>query len=299
MSSNGDNELTYEYPAGAIADSPVPFLQEYTLSTPLFLSPSPSLTSPLCSPSMPLLPSLVLDLSLHHPWPPTLLLCSRGLRVHTPAPLTPDGQRAACQASETFVVSLTPAKRQGGQASLSLEPGAVARSEATLGAATTTTNRQWSNSNGSATTSDLRRCARCREQNQYCHGHTPIVPNPSLDLPPSQPRVPVQRSVPADSVARFNFNCAEATALAACILKTMKMPRFCPMITAEKQYHCRRARNRSCHSDVTRGGRSRQYLRWINSKPRPLISSTCYVSMAHSPTSGLHANSKGGSVLGL
>jgi hypothetical protein len=146
----------------------------------------------------------------------------QGLRIHTPAPLTPDGQRAACQASETFVVSLTPAKRQGGQASLSLEPGAVARSEATLGAATTTTNRQRSNSNGSATTSDLRRCARCREQNQYCHGHTPIVPNPSLDLPPSQPRVPVQRSVPADGVARFNLNRVQATALAARILDTLE-----------------------------------------------------------------------------
>jgi hypothetical protein len=111
----------------------------------------------------------------------------RGLRVHTPTPLTPNSQHATRQINEMFVVSLTPAERRGGQASLSLEPGAVDRSEATLGAVTTTTHRQRANSNGSATTSDLRRCARCGEQNQYCHGHTPVIPNPSLDLPPSQP----------------------------------------------------------------------------------------------------------------
>jgi hypothetical protein len=35
----------------------------------------------------------------------------RQLRVHTPAPLTPDGQRAADQANETFTVSFTPAER--------------------------------------------------------------------------------------------------------------------------------------------------------------------------------------------
>jgi hypothetical protein len=146
----------------------------------------------------------------------------RGLRVHTPAPLTPDGQRAACQNNEMFAVSFTPAERRGDQASLSLEPGAAARPEATLGAATTTATRQWADSNGSATTSDLRRCARCGEQNQYCHGHTPVIPNPSLDLPPSQPRVPVQRSVLADGVARFNLNRAQATALAASIIDALE-----------------------------------------------------------------------------
>jgi hypothetical protein len=99
----------------------------------------------------------------------------RGLRVHTPAPLTPDSQRAARQTNEMFAVSFTPAKRRGSQASLSLEPGAAAQPEATLGAATTTAGRQQADSNGSATTSDLRQCARCGEQNQYCHGHTPIV----------------------------------------------------------------------------------------------------------------------------
>jgi hypothetical protein len=79
----------------------------------------------------------------------------RGLQVHTPTPLTPDSQCAARQINEMFAVSFTPAEGRGGQASLSLEPGAAARSEATLGAATTTVNHQRANSNGSATTSDL------------------------------------------------------------------------------------------------------------------------------------------------
>jgi hypothetical protein len=126
----------------------------------------------------------------------------RGLRVHTPAPLTPDRQRAASQANETIAISFTPAERRGSQAGPGLESRAAAGSEASMGATTTTTHRSWSHSNGSATKHDLRRCARCREQNQYCHGHTPVIPNPSLDLPPTQSRVPVQRSVPTDSVAR-------------------------------------------------------------------------------------------------
>jgi hypothetical protein len=47
----------------------------------------------------------------------------RQLRVHTPAPLTPDGQRVADQAGETFALSLTPAEGRGGQTSSRLESG--------------------------------------------------------------------------------------------------------------------------------------------------------------------------------
>jgi hypothetical protein len=221
MSSNGDNELAYEYPTGAIADSPVPFSQEHPVNTPVsvpvpivdFTTMQPlDAAAPVFSPRPVTASSSASDIAAMF----------RGLHVHTPAPLTPDGQRAARQIDEMFVVLLTPAERRGGQASLSLEPGATARSEATLGAATTTANRQQANSNGSATASDLRQCAQCREQNQYCHGHTPVIPNPSLDLPPSQPRVPVQQSIPADGVARFNLNHAQATALAARILDTLE-----------------------------------------------------------------------------
>jgi hypothetical protein len=74
-------------------------------------------------------------------------------------------------------------------------------------------------SNGSATADDLRRCARCREQNQYCHGHTPFVPNPTLDLPP---RIPVRGSIQPDSVARINLNRTQATALASRLLEALE-----------------------------------------------------------------------------
>jgi hypothetical protein len=80
----------------------------------------------------------------------------RQLRVHTPAPLTPDGQRAAEQAAETFAVSYTPAKRRRGQASVSLELGAATGSEAGLGAPATTTNISRAPSYDSATNDDLR-----------------------------------------------------------------------------------------------------------------------------------------------
>jgi hypothetical protein len=35
MSSDGNNDLAYEYPAGAIADSPIPFSQENPVDTPV------------------------------------------------------------------------------------------------------------------------------------------------------------------------------------------------------------------------------------------------------------------------
>jgi hypothetical protein len=35
MSSDGNNKLAYEYPTGAIADSPIPFPQEHPVNTPV------------------------------------------------------------------------------------------------------------------------------------------------------------------------------------------------------------------------------------------------------------------------
>jgi hypothetical protein len=35
MSSDGNDELAYEYPAGAIANSPIPFSQEHPVNTPV------------------------------------------------------------------------------------------------------------------------------------------------------------------------------------------------------------------------------------------------------------------------
>jgi hypothetical protein len=105
----------------------------------------------------------------------------RQLRVHTPAPLTPDGQRAAEQAAETFAVSYTPAERRGGQASASLEPGAATGPEATLGAPSAAMNISRAPSYDSATNDDLRRCARCGEQ----HVSTVMGTPPSSQIHPS------------------------------------------------------------------------------------------------------------------
>jgi hypothetical protein len=145
----------------------------------------------------------------------------RQLRVHTPAPLTPDGQRAADQANEMFTVSFTPAERRGRQTGTGLEPGATTRPEATVGAATTTTSRSRSNPYDSSADDDLRRCARCGDQREYCHGHTPIVPNASLNLPPNPPRVTLSGSIPPNGVARFNLSREEATALAASLTASL------------------------------------------------------------------------------
>jgi hypothetical protein len=146
----------------------------------------------------------------------------QGLRVHTPAPLTPDGQRAAEAAAETFAVSLTPARRGGNEAGLVVAQSTVTGPAETVGAATTSPNRSRSRTNVSPSPSDLRRCARCGEQNQYCHGHTPVIPNPSLDLPPVLPQFPVWGSVSANSVARFNLNRAQATALASSLIDSLE-----------------------------------------------------------------------------
>jgi hypothetical protein len=235
MSSDGNNDLTYEYPTGAVADSPVPFSSENAINTPVSV-PVPivdfttlqrlSPVAPVFSPRPVTASSSASDITAMF----------QGLRIHTPAPLTPDGQRAARQASETFAVLLTPAERRGSQAGPGLESGTTAGSEASLGATTTTTHRQRSHSNGSATEHDLRHCARCGEQNQYCHGHTPVIPNPSLELPPTQPRVPVQRSISAHGVARFNLNRAQATTLAARLLDALENNEDTPSVPPPYDY---------------------------------------------------------------
>jgi hypothetical protein len=223
MSSDGNNDLTQEYSAGATADSPIPFSQEFPINTPVTIhAPIPVVDFTTLRALSPIAPAFV-------PRPVTASSSSsdvaamfRQLRVHTPAPLTPDGQRVADQATETFAVSYTPAERRGGQASTSVESGAAGRPEATLGAPSATTGISRAPSYDSATTDDLRRCARCGEQRQYCHGHTPVIPNPSLDLPPVQPRAPVSGSVPTHRVARVNLNRAQASALAANLINALE-----------------------------------------------------------------------------
>jgi hypothetical protein len=220
MSSDGNDDLAHEYPAGAIADSPVPFSQELSVDTPV-RAPVPiaivdfATLQPLSSAAPTFVPRPVTASSSAS----DVAAMFRQLRVHTPAPLTPDGQQAADQAAEMFALSFTPAEGRRSQASPSLEQGAAVGLEAAVGATPTTPHRHRSASNGSATAQDLRQCARCGEQNQYCHGQTPIVPNTSLNLPP---RVPLWASVQPDSVARINLNRAQATLLASRLINALE-----------------------------------------------------------------------------
>jgi hypothetical protein len=235
MSSDGNNDLAYKYPVGAVADSPIPFSQTDPIDTPVSV-PIPIVDFTTMQPLHP-------TAAVYSPRPVTasssaseVATIFQGLRVHTPAPLTPDGQCATSQANETFAISFTPAERRGGQASLSLEPGAADRPEATLGATVTVPHRPRAHSNGSATEHDLRQCAQCGEQNQYCHGHTPVIPNPSLNLPPAQPRVPVQRPILTHRIERFNLNRTQATALAAHILNALEDNEDAPVFLPPYDY---------------------------------------------------------------
>jgi hypothetical protein len=88
-----------------------------------------------------------------------------------------------------------------------------------VGTTPTTPHRRRADSNGSATAQDLRQCARCGEQNQYCHGHTPFIPNSSLNLPP---RIPVRASVQSDGVVRINLNRAQATSLPSRLINALE-----------------------------------------------------------------------------
>jgi hypothetical protein len=221
MSSDGNQDLTYEYPVSAIADSPIPFSQENPAAA--------SITGPVPIVNFTTLQPLSASAPVFNPRPVSassstsnVATMFRQLRVHTPAPLTPNGQRAADQATETFTISLTPARGRGDEASLVLASSSAIGPAEALGTTPTVSNRSRANSNGSATTSDLRQCARCGEQQQYCHRHTPFIPNPTLDLPPMQPRVPVQGAIPADCVVRFNLNRAQATALASRLINVLE-----------------------------------------------------------------------------
>jgi hypothetical protein len=214
MSSDGNDDLAHEYTAGAIADSPIPFSQTNPVDTPVTV-PVPIVDFVTLQPLDP-------AATVFSPRPVSasssasdVAAMFRQLRVHTPAPLTPDGQRVADQAGDTFAISFTPAERRGNQASAGLEPGTATGSSAAMGATTTTTDQSQTDPYDSSADDDLRRCARCGEQQEYCHGHTPFVPNASLDLPPNPLRVTLSGSVPPNGVARFNLSRAEATALAA------------------------------------------------------------------------------------
>jgi hypothetical protein len=163
MSSDGNNELAFEYPAGAIADSPIPFSQTDPIDTPVSV-PIPIVDFTTLQPL-----SSATTVFSHRPVTASssasdVAAMFQQLRVHTPAPLTPDGQRAASQASETFTVSFTPAERRGNQTSTGMESGTATGPTAAMGATTATTHRPRAGSYDSSANNDLRRCTRCGEQ---------------------------------------------------------------------------------------------------------------------------------------
>jgi hypothetical protein len=87
MSSDGNNDLAYEYPTGAVADSPVPFSQENSVNTPVTV-PVPIVDFTTLQPLNVEAPVLILDLSLHPPQPLTLQPCSDSSES-IPQPLSP------------------------------------------------------------------------------------------------------------------------------------------------------------------------------------------------------------------
>jgi hypothetical protein len=195
--------------------TPLSHFRKQTPSTPLSLSPSLLSTSSPSNRWTPPPPSLVLDLSLPPPQPQTSQLCS-GNSGFTPRPLSPPTASVSLTRPTTRLLFRSP-----------LPKGEAVRQALAW-------NREQ--------LLDLRRLWEQRRQQRINRGlipmthpptmisdpalgveskentataTTPIIPNPSLDLPPNPPRVTLSGSVPPDGVARFNLSRAEATALAA------------------------------------------------------------------------------------
>jgi hypothetical protein len=211
MSSDGHDELAYEYPIGAVADSPIPFSQENSINTPVTV-PVPIVDFTTLQPlsaATPIFSPRPVSASSSASKVTTMF---RQLQVHTPAPLTPDSQCIANQAHEMFAISLTPAGGRGNEASSVVASSSVTGPTTSLGAAATMASGGRDDPYDSSTNDDLRRCTMCGEQQEYCHSQTPIVPNPTLNLPP---RISVQGPLSANSMVRINLNRVQATVLAS------------------------------------------------------------------------------------
>jgi hypothetical protein len=155
MSSDGNNNLAHEYPAGAYTSDNSNSPHTSAISIIDFTTMQPlTPNAPIFTPRPVTATSSASDIANMF----------RQLRVHTPAPLTPDGQCVTDEAAEMFSISLTPAKRQGDEAGLGVALGTAAGSTATLGAMMTAPEGCWSHSYDSAADDDLRRCAQCGEQ---------------------------------------------------------------------------------------------------------------------------------------
>jgi hypothetical protein len=118
-----------------------------------------------------------------------------------------------------FAISLAPARGQSNEAGSVVASSSVTGPMASLGATVTTAGGGQPDPYDSSTDDDLRCCAQCGEQQEYCHGHTLVVPNPTLNLPP---RIPVQGSISTNSMAQFNLNCAQATVLVSRLINTLE-----------------------------------------------------------------------------
>jgi hypothetical protein len=136
------------------------------------------------------------------------------MRVHTPAPLTPDRQCVADQAAETFNISLSPSHQTRPTTSAGRTPYPTSGSSPEVGTTLAGAPEPRVHSANSSTSVDRRRCTRCGEQQQYCHGHTPFIPNRDILSPPPIHRQQLQGTIHSNSVARFNLNRMQASALA-------------------------------------------------------------------------------------
>jgi hypothetical protein len=225
MSSDGDNDLAYEYPTGAYDDTTardehlddthraiVDAAANYTagqlrrLTQPALLDEPFVPLDPSAAPFEPRSPS---------PSAQSITNAFRQLSIHTPARLTPDGAAAAAIIeAHPYEVSVPASAVVGNEDSESLASGAPRASPAAVRREESTTHHSGTRSR-STSVPDNTHCPRCDGPREYCHGHSPID-NPTLPVPAPPTPLPVPApTLPTHRVATFNLNRAQAEALAA------------------------------------------------------------------------------------
>jgi hypothetical protein len=131
MSSDGNNELAFEYSAGAVADSPIPFSQEHPVNTPVSV------------------PIPIVDFT-------TLQPLGAITPVFSPRPVTASSSASDIATMFRQLRAHTPAKRRGDQAGVGMESGTAGGPATSVGATTTTVHRSRANSHDSSADDDLR-----------------------------------------------------------------------------------------------------------------------------------------------
>jgi hypothetical protein len=216
MSSDGDNDLAHEYPAGAYDDTTardehlddlhqaiVDAATNYTadqlrrLRQPVLLNESFVPLDPSAVPFEPRSPS---------PSAQSIANAFRQLSIHTPARLTPDGAAAAAIiGTHPYEVSVPASAVVGDEDSESLASGAPRASPAAVRREESTTHHGGTRSR-STSVPDNTHCPRCDGPREYCHGHSPID-NPTLPVPAPPTPLPVPApALPTHRVATFNLN---------------------------------------------------------------------------------------------